>query len=178
MTCGEATDAKNEGKGLSRRQSRRKSFELLFELEHRPDLTIDGILDRTFNNEDVAEQYLEDLDEEGYVVGRPDTNASRYIRELVCAVKDHEADLDRELARYPHDWSYDRIGTLERVLLKLALAEMVYIGTSYKVVINEILDMAKLYAQEEARRFINGILGAVVRNLDNLRSAANEGQDG
>jgi len=163
-----------DGRNLSRRQSRRKSFELLFELAHRPDLDIDKILSRTFDDEEVIEQYLEDRDEEGYVIGRPDDNACRYISELVHAVVDHEAHLDEELSRYPHDWSYDRIGILERVLLKLALAEMVYIGTSYKVVINETLDIAKLYAQEEARRFINGILGAVVKNLDDLKNRAAE----
>ena len=178
MTCGEATEPMDGGKNLSRRQSRRKAFELLFELEHRPDLTIDTILARSFTDPDVIEQYLVDNDEEGYVVGRPNENSARYIEELVHAVKDHESALDEELARYPHDWSYDRIGMLERVLLKLALAEMVYLGTSYKVVINETLDMAKLYAQEEARRFINGILGAVVRNLDNLRQNSKEEEDG
>ena len=163
-----------EGRNLSRRQSRRKAFELLFEFAHRPDLTIDGILIRTFEDEEVIEQYLRDTDEEGYVVGRPDENSRRYITELVHAVADHEAEIDAELSRYPHDWSYDRIGILERVLLKLALAEMVYIGTSYKVVINETLDIAKLYAQEEARRFINGILGAVVKNLEGLKDQAGE----
>jgi len=178
MTCGEDSQpAAAEGKGLSRRQSRRKAFELLFELKHRDDLTVVLILDRTFTDPDVQALYLVDEDEDGYVSGKLDKGAVRFIGELVHAVKDHEDELDHELAQYPHDWSYDRIGVSERVLLQLALAEMVYLGTSYKVVINETLDMAKLYAQDEARRFINGILGAVVRNLDEIRDRARPAQE-
>lgn len=176
MTSGEPTESSKTGKGLSRRQSRRKAFELLFELAHRPRLTVEQILTRTFHDEAVQELYLEDEDGDGYVTGRLDKGARRFIGELVHAVQDHEQSLDKELAQYPHDWSYDRIGIPERVLLKLALAEMVYLGTSYKVVINESLDMAKLYAQDEARRFINGILGAAVRNIDEIRTRASEAQ--
>jgi N utilization substance protein B len=172
MTSGEEGHAAEETKGLSRRQSRRKAFELLFELNYRPDLNAETILLRTFQDPDVRDLHIDDEDGDGYVAGLLDAGASLFIEELVHAVKDHEENLDHELAQYPHDWSYDRIGVAERVLLQLALAEMVYLGTSYKVVINETLDMAKLYAQEEARRFINGILGAAVRNLEQIRARA------
>lgn len=174
MTSGEPIESPGRGKGLSRRQSRRKAFELLFELDHRPALSAEQILLRTFEDQAVQELFAEDEDGDGYVTGRLDKGARRFIGELVHAVEDHEEALDAELSQYPHDWSYDRIGVPERVLLKLALAEMVYLGTSYKVVINEALDMAKLYAQDEARRFINGILGAAVRNIDEIRSRASE----
>jgi N utilization substance protein B len=160
-----------DGKSVSRRQSRRKAFELLFELEQHPGLSVDGILFRTFNDPDVLAACASDDDGEGYVCGPLDDSAKLFITELLHAVHDHSAALDAELAKYPHDWSYERIGVPERVLLQLALAEMVYLGTSYKVVINEALDLAKLYAQEEARRFINGILGAVVKQLGELRAA-------
>jgi N utilization substance protein B len=74
-------------------------------------------------------------------------------------------ELDRMLASYPHDWSYERIGTTERALLRLALAEILFLGTAHKVVINEVLDLAKLYSQPESVKFINGILGAAVAEL-------------
>ena len=159
----------SEGRSLSRRQSRRKAFELLFELEQHPGLSLATILERSFHDPEVQLAYARDEDGEGYVSGPLDPTAQLYISELLHAVYDHAAELDAELAKYPHDWSYERIGVPERVLLKLALAEMVYLGTSYKVVINEALDLAKMYAQDEARRFINGILGAVVKRLDELR---------
>ena len=186
MKRGHGSRVKDGVKATSRRQSRRKAFELLFELEQHPGIAAEAILERTFEHPAVLEVFSQDEDGEGYVVlpiqlaknGNgcvlaPGGEAARtFISELVRATKTHEEALDNELSKSPQEWSYDRIGVPERVLLRLAMAEMVYIGTSYKVVINEILDLAKLYAQEAARPFINGILGAIVRNLDNLRKAA------
>lgn len=162
------------GKAIGRRKSRRKAFELLFELEQHPSETPESILERTFNNPEVWDLYTTDEDHEGYVISNYDDASERFIRELVLAVTSHMVDLDCELEKHPHDWSFERIGLPERVLLRLAVAEMVYLGTSYKVVINEALDLTKMYATDEARKFINGILGAVVKNLPSLQSARGE----
>jgi N utilization substance protein B len=160
------------GKGCSRRQSRRKAFELLFEMEQHPGLTANSIIERTFEHPDVIEAFALDEDRDGYVAGTLDANARRFVTELVHAVKDNQEQLDGELAKYPQDWSYERLGVPERVLLRMALAEILHIGTAYKVVIDESLDLAKMYAQEDSRRFINGILGAVMRNMDEVKAAA------
>jgi N utilization substance protein B len=170
----------------SRRQARRKAFELLFELEQHPGLDAPLIIARTFDDPDVLEVYAQDEDADGYVVLpvrttpegavtlAPSAEGIRhFVSELVTAVTAHTRQIDAELSKYPEDWSYERIGRAERILLQLAVAEMVFLGTSYKVVIDEILDIAKLYAQEDATRFINGILGAVVRNLPALRQSTN-----
>lgn len=163
------------GKTLSRRQSRRKAFELLFELEQHPAESSTTILERTFRDPQVCDLYQADEDGEGYVCGQYSDTCKLFIRELVEATTSHQAELDDELKKYPHDWSFDRIGIPERILLRLAVAEMVYLGTSYKVVINEALDLTKMYAQDEAGKFINGILGAVVNNLDEIRAKAGTG---
>jgi N utilization substance protein B len=69
------------------------------------------------------------------------------------------------------DWSYDRLGQTERVLLCLALAEMACVGTAEKVAINECIELAKMYADEEAARFINGMLGSAVGNIEQLKAS-------
>jgi transcription antitermination factor NusB len=169
----------------SRRQARRKAFELLFELQQHPGLDAPRILARTFTDPDVLAVYSVDEDGDGYIVLpvqqledgavlrlAPSAEGIRhFVTELVTTVSEHTAQIDAELSKYPEDWSYERIGTAERILLQLAVAEMVFLGTSYKVVIDEVLDISKLYAQEDATRFINGILGAVVRNLPALRQS-------
>ncbi len=160
------------GKAAGRRKSRRKAFELLFELEQHPSETPESILERTFCDPDVLDLQTDDEDHEGYVTSGFSESSERFIRELVNAASSHKADLDLELEKHPHEWTFDRMGVPERVLLRLAVAEMVYIGTSYKVVINEALDLTKLYARDEARKFINGILGAVVANLPELQGNA------
>jgi len=168
----------------SRRLARRKAFELLFELEQHPGLDAPHILARSFSDPDVLAVYSQDEDADGYVVipirvtpegaitvAPQAEGIQHFVSELVTAVTTHTQQIDAELTKYPEDWSYDRIGRAERILLQPAVAEMVFLGTSYKVVIDEILDIAKLYAQEDATRFINGILGAVVRNLPALKQS-------
>ena len=89
------------GKSLSRRQSRRKAFELLFELEQHPAEKPDTILERTFANPAVEELYLTDEDDDGYVAGDHDEVYQRYISELVLAVTEHAKELDTELKVSP-----------------------------------------------------------------------------
>jgi transcription antitermination factor NusB len=168
----------------ARHRARRKAFELLFELEQHPGLSAGAALARTFGDPDVLETYCLDEDSEGYALV-PATPAQgdryelaghakpmqRFVTELVEAVCRHQRQIDAELSRYPEDWSYERIGLAERILLRLAVAEMAFIGTGHKVVINETLELAKDYCQEEAVPFINGILGGVVANLARLRES-------
>jgi transcription antitermination factor NusB len=168
-----------------RRSARRKAFEILFELEQHPGLTAAHAIERNFTDPDALEAYASDEDAEGYVVVPASLGEGggfqlspraqglrRFCSELIEAVEQHKESIDRELAKHPQHWSFERIGTSERALLRLAVAEMAYIGTAYKVVINEVLDLAKDYTAEEAVAFMNGILGAVVRNLSGLRESA------
>lgn len=168
----------------ARHRARRKAFELLFELEQHPGLTPGGALVRTFADPDVLATYAVDEDSEGYalvpaqalpgdgfVLARQAEPMRRFVSELIEAVTLHRLAIDAELARYPEDWSFERIGLAERILLRLAVAEIAFIGTAYKVVINEILELAKDYCQDEAVPFINGILGGVVQNIERLRES-------
>ncbi|MFQ6723810.1 MAG: transcription antitermination factor NusB [Clostridia bacterium] len=58
----------------------------------------------------------------------------------------------------------DRIYKIDLALIYLAIAEMFYIdGSEYKVVINEVVDMAKKYSTEKSHKFINGFLAGLVK---------------
>ena len=59
-------------------------------------------------------------------------------------------------------WTIDRISTVDLSLLKLAIYEIKYIKTPYKIIINEVVNMAKKYGEETAGSFINGVLAKVV----------------
>jgi N utilization substance protein B len=160
MATGSAPGKPRRSAPLSRRDSRRKAFELLFELEQHPGTSAASLLERSFDPE-LAALYAVDEDAEGYAAGLADAAAEDYIREA----------LDAELAKYPHDWSYDRIGIVERVLLRLTLAEIACVGTADKVAINEAIELAKQYADDEAARFVNGILGSAVANINHLKAS-------
>lgn len=162
------------GADAGRRRSRRKAFELLFELSQHPGLEPAAALERTISDPEVSELYRNDPDEEGYVQGSFSGAAAQFVMELVDAVKQHEQHIDAELSRYPTDWSYDRIGLPEKIILQMAYAEMMYIGTEYRIVINEALELVKVYGEHDAGRFINGILGAVLRRHPELENQGGE----
>jgi N utilization substance protein B len=170
MATGSAPGKPRRSAPLSRRDSRRKAFELLFELEQHPGTSAASLLERSFDPE-LAALYAVDEDAEGYAAGLADAAAEDYIRKLVHAAADNREALDAELAKYPHDWSYDRIGIVERVLLRLTLAEIACVGTADKVAINEAIELAKQYADDEAARFVNGILGSAVANINHLKAS-------
>ena len=73
------------------------------------------------------------------------------------------AGLDARINEASRDWSAERLGALERNILRIALWELDRGGVPVEVAIDEAVSLAKRYASEEAGRLVNGILGRVVR---------------
>jgi len=168
---GESTQTRQDPP-LSRRKLRRRCFELLFELAQHPAVALAGLLQRCFDNrmaDGDAALFVETDAEDGVIVGEMDDSGRALVDELCTAVDDHLEMLDRILGRYPHDWKFERMGLPERVILRMALAELLFMTTPDRIVINEALELAKLYAEADAPKFINGILGAVSRDLEAIR---------
>jgi len=172
---------------LSRRKARRKALELVFEYDQHPGTSMEELLKRTFNYEswyqetfpgnshthddaNLAEEDLLDDDEEGIVVGKIDQKNEVFIRTICNLVAQHKDLLDEILSEYPHEWRYDRIGNPEKSILRMALCELIFMDTPIKVAINEALDLTKLYGEKDSNRFINGILGAVVKDLRKIKA--------
>lgn len=61
------------------------------------------------------------------------------------------------------NWSIERIAKIDLSILKLAIYELVYSNTPYKVVINEAVELAKTYGEDNAKSFVNGILASIVK---------------
>ncbi len=75
----------------------------------------------------------------------------------------HVEELDRIIERHLSDWTLDRLASADRVILRMALYELRYMGTPPGVVISEAVELAKRYGTGESGRFVNGVLGAIVR---------------
>lgn len=63
------------------------------------------------------------------------------------------------------DWQYHRLPRLDRDILRIAVAEILFLETPYKVAINEAVELAKRYSDEDGHRFINGVLRRVSDRL-------------
>lgn len=91
--------------------------------------------------------------------GTPDT----FALELAEAVVERAAGLDVRITAASDDWAADRLGTLERNVLRIGIYELEEGTVPAEVAINEAVVLAKRYATEDAARLVNGILGRVQR---------------
>ncbi len=102
------------------------------------------------------------------VTGRPlgslyEGDVDDYTRELTRAVTEHAAELDARITAASDDWTADRLGAVERNVLRVALEELDEGEVPLEVVLDEAVTLAKRYASEDAARLVNGILGKLVR---------------
>jgi len=81
---------------------------------------------------------------------------------LESTVKYREA-IDEQLAAFSQNWTLARMSPTDRSILRLAVSEIVYIGTPKPVVINEAIELAKKFSTKDSPAFVNGILDQVQR---------------
>ena len=86
-----------------------------------------------------------------------------FARNLAEAVIADAEQLDRRITEAAEDWSADRLGALERNVLRIGLQELERDEVPVEVAINEAVELAKRYASDDAARLVNGILGRIAR---------------
>jgi N utilization substance protein B len=121
--------------GLSRRAGRRTAFFLVYQW-------------------DVTGQPLASLYE-----GEVDP----FARETAEAVVAHAPELDARITDASEEWTADRLGAVERSILRVAVHELEQGSVPVEVAIDEAVRLAKRYASEDAARLVNGILGRIAR---------------
>jgi transcription antitermination protein NusB len=87
---------------------------------------------------------------------------------LIVYVQRDVASLDRRIADVATNWRVDRLGAIERAVLRLATAEMTHAETPVRVVLQEAIRLAERFGSEKSARFVNGVLDAVARSLGRL----------
>jgi len=85
-----------------------------------------------------------------------------YSRELAEDVVERHEELDRRITDAADEWTADRLGALERNILRLAILELDRGDVPVEVAIDEAVTLAKRYSSEDAGRLVNGILGRIV----------------
>lgn len=86
-----------------------------------------------------------------------------YARELVEGVAAEAESLDRRITAASEDWTADRLGTVERNVLRIAIHELAAGLVPAEVAVDEAVRLSKRYASDDAARLVNGILGRVLR---------------
>lgn len=90
--------------------------------------------------------------------------AKDYLKDIVNGLKENNVEIEKLISEnLKENWSINRISKINISLIKIAIYEMLYKNVPYKVAINEVVELAKKYADDSAPVFINGILASVVK---------------
>lgn len=131
---------------MNRSEARELAFEFLYQIEVQKELN-DEQIELFFENNDIS-----------------DENAIEYIKDIVKGIEKEKETINGIIAsNLKADWKIDRISKINLSLLKLGIYEIKYKELPYKVVINEVVELAKKYGEDTSHSFVNGILASVVR---------------
>jgi len=89
-----------------------------------------------------------------------------FSKKLVMLTIDNMGTIDEQVKGVVQNWQYDRISTIDKLILRLGVCELLFFNDiPYEVTINEAVEMAKKFGSEESQKFVNGILDAVAKQV-------------
>lgn len=144
---------------MTRSTAREIAMHLTFELAF-SDIKADELLERELNREAFAARAVD----EPLYTEYPDPAQEQYICTLVRGVAEHGFELDGYIEKYAKGWRFSRIDRVAAAIMRVTMYEILYRpDVPNKVAINEAVEIAKGYADEDVVKFVNGILGSFVR---------------
>lgn len=147
---------------MRRRLARELALQSLYQME----------MNEVGMNEAIAHVVEEAQNEdEAQLTKSQDKIATQDIAELVQGTLEHKQQIDGLLMDYLKGYKMDRLSRVDREILRLATFEMVFSeGTPPKVVVNEAIELAKHFGTEESGKFVNGVLGKMIKELETIKS--------
>lgn len=134
---------------MKRKRSREIAMELLFSME---------ISKNSY--EETIESFFEDYEMDLKTIDL------EYIKEVMKAVIDHKEEIDEIIKKSLINWTIERVSKVNLTIVRLAIAEMIYINDVPEVVaINEAIELTKKYSDDKSVSFINGALDKAFKNI-------------
>ena len=132
---------------MNRSEIREQAFKLIYSLE----------IQNIENLEEQIELYIESNN-------ITDKNAIEYIKDSVLGIKKNEKDIMQKIEiNLKSDWKIERISKIDLAILKIAIYEIKYKDIPFKGGINEAVELAKKYGEDNSKNFVNGILASIVK---------------
>ncbi len=134
---------------MSRRKSREAALRALYEMDVVKAQSAEALNHLEIMEEDLGADKL-------------------FLNEIVCGIEDHLSEIDDFIKKYAIGWSLARMPIIDRSLLRLAIYELMYRDDiPPSVSINEAVELAHKYSNNDSGKFINGVLGKIVKeNFD------------
>jgi N utilization substance protein B len=129
----------------ARSKARKQTLDLLYEADIRGTAAIDILAARVDDNADSDARPIRE-----------------FTRELVSGISAQKRKIDELISTYAQGWDMDRLPTVDRNILRLAIYELIWTpDLAEGIVINEALDLAKVLSTEESATYIHGVLGKI-----------------
>lgn len=134
---------------MTRTEGRTLAFELLYSLE----------IQRISGSE--QEEQIEIFVKENEI---KEQKVAEYIKETISGITKQEEKITKMISEnLKEKWDINRISKVNLVLLKLGIYEIVEIKLPYKVVVNEVVELAKKYGDDNSPSFVNGVLANIIK---------------
>ena len=132
--------------GLTRSELREKVMTILYQIELYTNNKID------YNIDDVIKENL-DIDNE-------------FVKDMIYGTTTYINEIDKIANDNLKDWSIDRLDSMGRSILRMAIYELKYMDTPDLVVINEAIELAKKYSDDNVRKMINAVLDKLINEKE------------
>ena len=135
---------------MKRTEAREQAFRLLYSLQLMDEKNIEEQLDIFIQENEIN-----------------DKDGIDYIKDIIIGTDKYNTDIEKAISEnIKSDWNINRISKIDLTLLKLGIYEIVYSKLPYKVVINEVVELAKKYGDDNSKSFVNGVLASIVKKSE------------
>lgn len=132
---------------MNRSEIREEAFKLIYSLEIQKKEPIEEQIELYIQSNDIDNK-----------------KAIEYIEDAVNGIENNKEVITEKIEKnLKQDWKIDRISKVDLAILKLAIYEIKYKDIPFKVVINEAVELAKKYGEDNSKNFVNGILASIVK---------------
>lgn len=133
---------------MTRKAAREQLFKLIFEAEMKETAL-----------KDIFDSFMQRVVEDELEISN---SSMEFIKKYCLGIDEHSEEILNKINNTMEGWSFDRIGNVEKALLKGAVYELSYEGTPKEIVINETIELAKKYGDTKSFEFLNGVLAKFV----------------
>ncbi len=92
---------------------------------------------------------------------------NEFVKDVVYGVITYQNEIDKTANHYMNNWTIDRLGNTDQAILRIGIYELLYTSTPEIVAINEAIELAKSYSDDEVRKMINAVLDNVYHDKEN-----------
>lgn len=116
---------------------------------------------------DKRENVLDDAVKGIFLNFAPDFDDKGFVSSLIGGVVNHIEEIDKYIIKYATEWPLEQITMVDRNILRIGIYELVFDDNiPAKVAINEAIEIAKTFGGASSGKFVNGVLGAIYKDLD------------